>query len=73
MGLFPLAADDDDEFDDVCDCNLPGPALNKIGGGSGIGAAEPKGAIGGSLGGAGIEPIPGGGGGGGPKIKFHLN
>lgn len=35
---FPLAAKDDDEFDD-CDCNLPGPEANAIGGGRGIGDA----------------------------------
>lgn len=34
---FPLAAAVDDEFDDVWDCNLPGPEANAIGGGSGIG------------------------------------
>lgn len=59
---------------DVCECNLPCPEPNARGGGRGIGATEPKGAIGGKFGGAGIELLLlGGGGGGGPKIEFMNN
>lgn len=67
---FPLAAEDDDEFDVVYDCNLPGPAVNAVGGGSGIGDDEKldKNGAGGKLGGLGIE-FPGSGGGGGPKMS----
>lgn len=66
---FPLAADDDG-FDEDCDCNLPGPELSAIGGGSGIGDEKPFGGRGGRLGGAG-GPLkaPGSGGGGGPEKK----
>lgn len=67
---FPLAAAVDDEFDDVWDCNLPGPEANAKGGGSGIGdgadvedaVVEPR------VWGFGILKFPGSGGGGGPKI-----
>lgn len=54
---------------DVCECNLPCPEFSAIGGGRGIA----KGAIGGRIGGAGIELLLlGGGGGGGPKIQQLL-
>lgn len=60
---FPLAAEDDDEFDVVWDSNLPGPEVKAMGGGSGIGDEKEAD---GSLGGLRIE-FPGNGGGGGPK------
>lgn len=61
---FPLAAEDDDEFDDVCVFNLPGPEFRATGGGNGIGDDN-------EVGGAGM-PILGRGGGGGPKAKDFL-
>lgn len=59
-------------FDDVCVCNLPGPALSAIGGGSGMADERPKGKGGGRFGAGGILllplRLPGSGGGGGPKM-----
>jgi hypothetical protein len=75
---FPFAADVD-VFDDVWDCDLPGPVLKASGGGSGKAIDDderPNGRGGGKLGAGGIGllpllKLPGSGGGGGPERRFH--